>query len=158
VVFQTLDGPRLAWQTVTMKEGFLHVIDAQTGRTLFRQSVVNYDNASTWDNYPNAPKGGQAKNTNLTAPGWLPNNSPRLAGNVAHVYLDVNDDNVANAGEEVPPSGTRSFVYPFHPVAGPSCVPPNFVCSWDPEVPFSWQTNANQDAVQVFKYLGTFHD
>src|SRR5262245_23322709 len=36
VVFQTLSGPRLAWQVLTMKEGYLHVIDAQTGRTLYR--------------------------------------------------------------------------------------------------------------------------
>jgi hypothetical protein len=32
------------------------------------------------------------------------------------------------------------------------------VCSWDPDVPFSWQTNANQDAVQMFYFLGKFHN
>jgi hypothetical protein len=30
--------------------------------------------------------------------------------------------------------------------------------SWDPEVPNSWQTNANQEAVQLFFFLGTYHD
>ena len=157
VLFQTLGGLQLGWQTLTMKEGFLHVLDATTGRTLFRQSIVDSDNASTWTNYPGAPKGGDAKNTNLTSPGWLPNNSPRLAGNVAHVYLDLNDNNLADPGEEVGPSGTRSFVYPLQPVATAQCAP-GFVCSWDPDVPFSWQTNAKQDAVQLYSFLGRYHD
>jgi extracellular elastinolytic metalloproteinase len=157
VLFQTLSGLQLGWQTVTMTEGFIHVIDAKSGRTLFRQSIVDNDNADTWTNYPDAPKGGQAKTINLASQGWLPNNSPRLAGNVAHVYLDLNDNNLADSGEEVPPSGKKSFVYPFQPVAGPSCLP-DFPCSWDPDVPFSWQTNENQDAVQLFSFLGTYHD
>jgi hypothetical protein len=158
VLFQTLSGPRLAWQTITMREGFLHVIDAQTGRTLFRQNLSSNDTGQAWDNYPGAPKGGVQKTRNLTAPFWLPNNSPRLAGNPAHVFLDVNDNDVADAGEEVGPSGPRAFNYPFQPIPGPSCLPPAFPCTWDPDVPFSWQTNAKQGAVQLFWFLGNFHD
>ena len=158
VLFQTLAGPRLAWQTVTMTEGFIHVIDAATGRTLFRQSIKANDSATTWENYPSAAKGGTAKKVNLNTNDWLPNNSPRLAGNVAHVYLDVNDNNVADPNEEIPPSGNKSFVYPFQQFNGPSCVPVQGVCSWDPEVPFSWQTNSKQDATQLFWFLGTYHD
>src|SRR6185369_16619024 len=41
---------------------------------------------------------------------------------------------------------------------GPNCVPPDFVCSWDPAVPFSWQTNENQNAVQMFYFIGKMHD
>jgi extracellular elastinolytic metalloproteinase len=157
VLFQTLSGLQLGWQTLTMKEGYIHVLDATSGRTLFRQSIVDQDNANTWTNYPGAAKGGVAKSTNLTSPGWLPNNSPRLAGNVAHVYLDLNDNNLADPGEEIGPSGTRSFVYPQQPVATTQCAA-GFICSWDPDTPFSWQTNAAQDAVQLYSFLGRYHD
>jgi len=157
VIFQTLAGPRLAWQTLTMREGFVHVIDAQTGRTLFRYNIVQSDNANVWDNYPGAPVGGQQQLVNLANHNWLPNKSPRLAGNVAHVFKDVNDDNVAEPSEEVAPSGNKSFVYNFTPFNPTACAP-GFQCSWDPEVANSWQTNANQNAVQMFFFLGTFHD
>ena len=157
VAFQTLSGTQLAWQTILMREGYLVVQDAKDGKTLFRQDLVSHDSGEAWDNYPQAPRGGAQMTRNFTSPGWLPNNSPHLAGNVAHVFKDINDDDVANPGEEVPPSGTRQFFYPFTPFSGPACLP-DFVCSWDPEVPFSWQTNANQDAVQMFYFLGKFHD
>ncbi|WP_256796406.1 M36 family metallopeptidase [Terrabacter sp. Ter38] len=157
VVFDLLGGPRLAWQTITMKEGYLHVIDAQTGRTLFRQNLVLSDDALVWKNYPGAPRGGTAKVVSLTRPGWLPNGSPELAGNIAHVFKDVNDDNTAQASEEVRPSGRNSFRYPlthFTPTACPS----RFVCTWNPERANSWQQNSAQNAVQLFYFLGTFHD
>jgi extracellular elastinolytic metalloproteinase len=157
VLFQTLTGPRLGWQTITMKEGYLHVIDAQSGRTLFRQSLVANDSGLAWENYPGAAKGGQQKSVNLSVKDWLPNNSPRLAGNVAHVFLDLNDNDLADAGEEVAPSGSKQFNYPFTPFTGTSCLP-QYVCSWDPNVPFSWQTNAKQNAVQMMFFLGTWHD
>jgi len=157
VYFETLAGPQLAWQTVTMKEGYLHVIDAASGRTLFRQNLVNSDNGLAWENYPAAPKGGVQENQNLSAKDWLPNNSPRLAGNVAHVFLDLNDNDVADTGEEIGPSGSKKFNYPFQSVPGPSCLP-QYPCSWDPDVPFSWQTNAKQNAVQMMFFLGNYHD
>ena len=119
VGFQTLGGMRLAWQTILMREGYLVVQDAQDGRTLFRQDLVAHDSGKAWDNYPQAPRGGAQQTRNFTAPGWLPNNSPHLAGNVAHVFKDINDDDVANPGEEVPPSGNRQFFYPFTPFTGP---------------------------------------
>jgi hypothetical protein len=158
VLFQTVGGLRLGWETLTNTEGWVHVMDAQSGRTLFRQSIVDKDNATTWNYYPNAPAGGQAQNVNLNKNDWLPNNSPRLAGNVAHVYLDLNDNNIADPGEEIAPSGKKSFAYPFTVFDGPNCVPPDFVCSWDPAVPFSWQTNENQNAVQMFYFIGKMHD
>ncbi len=122
--FQTLGGMRLAWQTILMREGYLVVQDAQDGQTLFRQNLVAHDSGKAWDNYPQAPHGRHpAARVNFTSPGWLPNNSPHLAGNVAHVFKDVNDDDVANAGEEVPPSGDQAVLLPVHPVhaAPPVC-------------------------------------
>src|SRR5690242_10946575 len=58
VYFLTAAGPRLAWQTVAMDEGYLHVVDAASGEVLFRQSTVDSDSALAWTNYPGAPRGG----------------------------------------------------------------------------------------------------
>src|SRR5439155_227115 len=112
-----------------------------------------------WDYYPGAPNGGVQTERNLTTPGWLPKDSPRLAGNTAHVYNDANDDNTAEPSEEITPSGKRAFDFPFqnfNPI-DPRCSA-QFQCSWDPKTPNSWQTNRNQSGVQVFYYLGKYHD
>jgi len=163
VYFVTAGGPRLAWQTLTTpssKEMYTHIVDAASGKVLYRQSLVASDSGLAWDNYPGAAKGGVQVLRNLTAPGWLPNNSPWLAGNVAHVYSDVNDDNTAQPSEEITPSGPRKFVFPFtnfNATVGGSCSA-QFQCSWDPNTPFSWQTNREQNGVQVLYYLGKYHD
>ncbi len=176
VVFQSVAGPRVAWQTLTTPAGgqlVLHVVDATTGRVLYRHRLVadaapepaakpaaGPATGSVWENYPGAPKGGTAKVVNLTASGWLPADSPRLAGNTAHVFSDVNDDNVAQAAEEVPP-GPDSFRFPFvnvnSSVGGPFCSA-RYQCSWNPSVANSWTADRRQNAVQVFYYVSKFHD
>jgi extracellular elastinolytic metalloproteinase len=160
VVFQTLDGARLAWQTISMTEGYLHVLDAQSGRVLFRQNLVHKDTGLAWTNYPGAPVGGVQQRRDLTVDGWLPRNSPRLAGNVAHVYTDVNADNVANPSEEVRPSSPGRFEFRFRDFTAEVGAPcsAQFQCSWNPKVPGSWRANREQDATQLFFYLGNFHD
>jgi Zn-dependent metalloprotease len=159
VMFQTAAGPRLAWQVLAMDEGYLHVVDAADGTVLFRQSTVAHDTGRAFPNYPGAPAGGEQVPVNLTR--WLPTGSPRLAGNVAHVYSDVNDDDVANPDEEVGPSGARSFDYPFTDftaqAAETGCTAER-KCSWDPKQPNSWRVNRAQNAVQLYYFLGTFHD
>lgn len=72
VLFQTVGGLRLGWETLTNTEGFVHVIDAQSGRTLFRQSIVAKDSATVWNNYPNAPAGGKAQSRRPAPPSSLP--------------------------------------------------------------------------------------
>jgi extracellular elastinolytic metalloproteinase len=156
VLFKTLGGVRTAWQTLSMSDGYLHVIDAESGKTLYRRNLVSEDNADVFENYPGAAAGGTRVTRTLPAR-WLPNNSPRLAGNVAHVWKDLNDDNLAQGNEEVRPVTRGSFIYPFTPFTPAACVP-EFVCSWDPEVANSWQANANANAVQLFYFLGKFHD
>ncbi|HEY1487150.1 MAG TPA: M36 family metallopeptidase [Micromonosporaceae bacterium] len=162
VYFMTASGLRLAWQTETTpttQAMYSHVIDAATGRVLYRQSLTDNDSGKAWDYYPGAAKGSTQKTRNFTAPGWLPKNSPDLAGNVAHVYSDVNDDNVAEASEEIRPSAKGQFFYPltsFNSLGAPCSA--QFVCTWDPNTPDSWQTNRDQNGVQVFYYLGKYHD
>jgi hypothetical protein len=161
VVFQTANGPKRAWQTVvTTAAGqmFVHVVDAQTGVVLYRQSLTDNDSADTFDNYPGAPAGGKAT-THTYKQTWLPNGSPKLAGNVGHVYADINDDNVANPNEEIAPSSPGKFKFPMQTfnVAGQPCSAA-FPCTWDPSVPNSWRANVNQGAAQVMYFLGKYHD
>jgi extracellular elastinolytic metalloproteinase len=156
VWFQTASGPRLAWETVAVDEGYVHVVDATSGAVLFRQSTVDADTADAWTNYPGAPKGGQQKQVDLSR--WLPKNSPRLAGNVAHVYSDINDDDVDNPGEDVAPSGKRSFEYPFTRFDVGGLCSDATQCSWDPATANSWRVNRAQNATQLYYFLGNWHD
>ncbi|KUO18760.1 M36 family metallopeptidase [Streptomyces dysideae] len=182
-----------AWRTVTDPDGhgmWLHVVDAQTGRVLYRQSLSSdrdpgrtYPAASgtgsaaapgpllsssqdttlrtgkvlAWDNYPGAPAGGKQHTRHLTARGWLPLGAETLNGPIAHVYSDVNDNNEVDAGEEITPAADGTFSFPFKPFTGDACDVP-LPCSWDQKTPNSWQTNREQNAAQVYYFLGTFHD
>jgi extracellular elastinolytic metalloproteinase len=162
VYFETVLGPRLAWQVQvapTNGELYTAVVDAGSGAVLYRRDLVDQDNGTVWDNYPGARRGGVAVERDLTAPGWLPAGSPRLAGNVAHVYNDANDDNLAQPGEEVAPTGRGRFDYPFTPGnAVDNRCSARFPCSWDPGTAYSWQADRGHDAVQVLFFIGTFHD
>jgi hypothetical protein len=160
VQFKAPSGLRTAWQTITSPSGdhmYLHVIDGATGRVLFRRDLVQHDSAKVVNHYPGAPKGGKFQEVNLPSR-WLPTNSPRLAGNVAHVWSDVNDDDLAQASEEIPQAGKKSFVYPFtrFQLTDPDCQA--FVCTWDSSVPNSWETNRKSSGVNLFYLLGKFHD
>ena len=111
VLFQTLAGTRLGWQTVTMSSptAYLHVIDAATGRVLYRQSLTDDANGKVFDYWPGGPLGGTQHLVNFTAPGWLPaSRVHRLQGNNTHVYTDVNDDNTPQSSEEVSASSDHS--------------------------------------------------
>ena len=116
VAFRTASGTRLAWQTLTTPgagQMYSHVVDATTGRVVYRRNLVQNDNGDVWRYWPGSPKGGTRQNVDFTRHGWLPSGSTRLAGNNTHVWSDVNDDNQAQAAEEVAPG--RSFVHvPVH--------------------------------------------
>jgi extracellular elastinolytic metalloproteinase len=166
VLFQGIAGTRLAWQTIVSAPGasYLHVVDATTGAVLYRRSLTNYGNALVFENYPGAPIGGVAALQSLNQPGWTTSSSI-LTGNNAHVYSDVNDDNIANPTEEVPASdGSGNFVYPLTPFEfGPSldsaygCAVTS-PCTYDPTGFFSWQVNRAQTSTQLYYFLNRYHD
>ena len=162
VAFRTAGGTRLAWQTLTTPgagQMYSHVVDATTGRVVYRRNLVQNDHGKVWRYWPGSPKGGTRQDVDFTRRGWLPSGSPRLAGNNTHVWSDVNDDNRAQATEEVGP-GARSFIFPFtnfNSVDGPPCSD-RFKCSWASGLDNSWQNNRKQNAVQVFYYVNRFHD
>ncbi|GIG61727.1 hypothetical protein Lfu02_60990 [Longispora fulva] len=160
VVFQSAAGPRLGWQTTLRDAAYLHVIDARTGWVLLRRNLAQRDTGTTWENYPGAAKGGKQQSRDLTGPGWLPAGAQTLDGNVAHVYLDVNDNAKPDDGEEVGPSAPGKWNYPFtnfNAAVGPPCAA-QYPCSWNPAVANSWKTNAKQNAVQLLHFAGAFHD
>ena len=162
VAFRTASGTRLAWQTLTTPgagQMYSHVVDATTGRVVYRRNLVQNDNGDIWRYWPGSPKGGTRQNVNFTRRGWLPSGSPRLAGNNTHVWSDVNDDNRAQAAEEVAP-GARSFTFPFtnfNAVDGAPCSA-KYKCSWASGLENSWRNNRKQNAVQVFYFVNKFHD
>ena len=69
VLFKTLQGLRLGWQTVTMGTGYIHVIDAETGRTLYRRNMVQSDKGYVFENYPGARTRWRAEAGRLHRPG-----------------------------------------------------------------------------------------
>ncbi|MEU6230103.1 M36 family metallopeptidase [Streptomyces sp. NPDC047042] len=183
---------RRAWRTVTVPDGqgmWLHVVDAATGRVLYRQNLssdlssdarpaapaasltsgkpVNVKQSTgpllrtgkvlVWDQYPGARSGGKQHTRHLTARGWLPQGAQTLNGSVGHVFSDVNDNDKVDPGEEITPAADGTFSFPFKPFTGDGCGTP-LPCSWDQKTPNSWQTNREQNAAQVFYFLGTFHD
>lgn len=158
VMFDAASGLRLAWQTLSRDDGYLHIIDAATGQVLYRHDLVAHDHGTVWSYYPGAKKGGKARTIDLSP--WLPNGAPRLAGNVAHVWSDLNGDEKVSAGEEIRPARKGSFSYPFtrFGAKGGTGCGPAFPCSWDPAKPYSWRVNRAQTAVQLYSFLGTWHD
>jgi extracellular elastinolytic metalloproteinase len=169
VLFVTRAGTHLGWSTVTMsaRHPTLSVLDAHTGGLLFRRplrSDARSGDASAgglaYQYFPRAPKGGSQLAVDYTAKGWLAGNATSLSGNNSHTYSDVNDDDKSQGSEEVAPSSGHRWDYPLQPftVPGVSFCDSPYPCSWDPNVPFSWQANRAQNAAQVFFYVNNWHD
>ncbi|MDX3387461.1 M36 family metallopeptidase [Streptomyces niveiscabiei] len=188
VAFATGGGTvRRAWRTVTSPAGhamWLHVVDADTGRVLHRQSLSSdlrgpgvsasvpgtgrpapsapralpvTGQVLAWDHAPGDVRGGRQYPRDLTLRGWLPADAKTLSGPAAHVYSDVNDNNEADPGEEITPAADGTFAFPFKPFAADGCGTP-VPCSWDAKTPYSWRTNREQNAAQVFYFLSTFQN
>lgn len=173
VLFRTPGGVRSAWETVTMSatRPAVHVVDAASGRVLFRQSITSDADPTpasptrpaatgkAFDYFPSAPKGGTTHDVDYTANGWLPATAKVLAGNNSHAYSDVNDDNKVSPSEEVPPTSGTTWNYVLKPIAAPYSFCGNpYPCTWNPDVPYSWKTNRAQNTAQVFYFVNTWHD
>src|SRR5919112_1836335 len=163
VWFRTTGATLLAWQTQVAPASaqlYSSIVDAASGRVLYRDSLVDNDTALVWENSPGAPRGGVQRRRTIPQR-WLPNGSVVLQGQNTHVFMDIDDNNAASTTEEVRPSSPNRFEYPFRPfpstIAGMPCTT-RYPCSWDPNTRNSWRINARQDAVQVFWFVNKFHD
>jgi extracellular elastinolytic metalloproteinase len=173
VLFATPAGLRRGWQTITMSAAHpaQHVIDALDGRVLYRRGL-GADEAPTGDRvkrpatgvaypyFPGADHGGRQVPIDFTRRGWLAPTATVLSGNNTHTYADVDDSNGPDASEEIPPRHGKAWDYPLVPFHLPNvsfCDNP-WPCSWDPDTPFSWQTNRDQDGAQVFSFVNNWHD
>ncbi|HEY7044509.1 MAG TPA: M36 family metallopeptidase, partial [Nocardioidaceae bacterium] len=162
--FVTPGGVRLAWSTYTSSgDGldFAHVLDASTGRVLYRHDLVDHDrgDAKVYDNYPGAAHGGTAHVVNFVKRGWIGRGASWLTGANVEAWADLNDDDLVNAGEKTPLPGTKHgaqfTLQKFH--SNPLCSP-RFVCTWNPNRARSWQTNKKADVANAFYLANTFHD
>ena len=182
VVFVGPAGPRRAWQVVTMSSQHptLSVVDAESGSVVYRRSLRDDARADdqkaqpssrtaaaatsstglAFQYFPKHVPGGTPVRVDFTARGWLGSSATRLLGNNSHTYSDVNDNNVPDSSEEITASAPHRWDYtlkPFHLADVSFCDNP-YPCSWDPETPFSWQTNRKQNGTQVFFFVNKWHD
>ncbi len=179
VLFYVGGALRPAIKTVTMSasDPTLDVVDAQTGRILYRSHLSSdlvtptrhkskrhhhghpqFAKVFQW--YPDAPgKAGRLHRVMLNKHGWLPRGSDILSGNNVHTYNDVNDNDIADANEEVHPSGKNGYIVPLvrtHPEGLQGC--DDYVCTWLPKKANSWQKNSARTGVQNFYFINNWHD
>jgi extracellular elastinolytic metalloproteinase len=153
-----------------------YVINAASGRVLFRNNIVESDSGegTRWLYNPSPIFGpssglvdGHTQSLVTYPDSWGPINTNELSGNNAHVYSDVNDNNVADSSEKVPATGHEvegqpEFNYPFSSNTSDffdNCST-NFPCSWErlDVGDNSWTTNRKQNAAQVFWFVNNYHD
>jgi extracellular elastinolytic metalloproteinase len=163
VLFQLASGTRLAWSMTyrARSDAWIQaVVDATTGRVLRRANLTKFAvNVRVFDNYPGAPVGGTQTTFDMT-PYLDSGQTQTLSGPFARTYLDVNDDNRPNAGEEVAPQ-PQTFQDFTATVGAAGFCEATAKCSWDPRNPLdrsSWQANKNHEAIQAHYYVSKYHD
>jgi hypothetical protein len=165
VLFATGRGARLAWRTTTFVSSSqidLSVVDAASGTTLYRRNLVENDSVGTGSAWALTASDGVPNGGGTAVPVTFPvADGTRLSGNNAHAWADVNDDDVAQASEEVPAlagldwSGYAPALDTTSQRFNCSTLRP---CSWDPTTPFGWQANRMHNVQQVYYFVNTFHD
>jgi extracellular elastinolytic metalloproteinase len=150
---------RLAWRvwyTASSTAVWDTVIDADSGRLLWRTNRVLWANVTAWDNYPGAAKGGQPKPRDASA--WL-TATDRLEGNNAHVYVDADGTDMAEGPvEDVGPNEGNDWNYAYMSIPSPAGNCPVAGCDWNHLVNGSWVLNREVSAQQVFFFVNTYHD
>ncbi|MGA8248295.1 MAG: M36 family metallopeptidase [Nocardioides sp.] len=164
VWFLTPQGLRPGWSTYvqTSVGAYQHVIDAVTGRVLYRHANTDSDNgdALVYDNYPGAAHGGKAKTVNFFKRGWLKRHATFLKGSSVTAFSDVNDDDAIQASEKTPVPGTKHRgqfkLKKFG--TGASALCSAWTCTWNPFVTGSWKSNRKEDTTNGFYLASNFHD
>ena len=163
VVFRAPAGARLGWLTYVQAGGSLayqHVIDARTGRVLYRADLTADDSGDSlvFDNYPGAANGGTQHTVDFVDSGWLSPSASKLFGPYAFVFSDVNDDNRAQASEQIPAPKGDTPKWPLVVFDSSGLCDASHLCTWDPNLTGSWRDNRKQDGTQAFYLVSKFHD
>ena len=165
VQFPAVGMPALAWETTTSispTEVDRSVIDARTGRVLWRDNLVASDQPGTGLAWPYAPGpfpngGGVAVSTSFPV-----TDGTALSGNNAHVYTSVHGDDQIDPQDEIPASNPSTLTWNYPAVLDTTTTAQNcsatYPCTWDLGTPFSWQANRAQESVQAYALLNRFHD
>ncbi|MBI5104475.1 MAG: M36 family metallopeptidase [Solirubrobacterales bacterium] len=133
---------RLAWHVVADTTDA--VVDAATGKVVYRASLTK-----SFTNYPGAAVGGGLAPEPLGA-GWL-SSTTVFAGPWVRAYADLDDDNMAEPGEEADPDVAPSW-------NGSGCgPPPGLQCSWDGS-PATATQNKDYIIRQLFWYANHFRE
>lgn len=166
VWFLSTGGLRPGWLTYTQPSGteaYQHVVDAATGRTLYRHSTVNFEKGDglVHENYPGArgpQSGGKQHVVNLFDRGYLPRNANWMKGRWASAWADLNDDDQVQDNEKTAvPNGRKQFALrKFETGPGETRCTAAYNCTWDPTTPYSWRTNKNQDGVQSLYFTSKY--
>jgi extracellular elastinolytic metalloproteinase len=165
VLFPTGRGARLAWQTTTFVDNDqidLSVVDAGTGEVLWRSNVVRSDVPGTASAWALTASDGVPNGGGIAAPVTFPvANGTRLAGNNAHAWADINDDDRASPGEEVPAlTGVdwSGYVAPLDTTNSAQNCTTLRPCTWDRATSFSWTGNLAHNVLQLYYFANVFHD
>ena len=172
IIFHIGSTARLGWRvlvTVTSRQLDDVLVDATSGAVLRRRNrVLSANAAQVYPAWPDAPVGGSPVTVDLAPYLGDPGAPTKLIGPNAYAFTDAPDavpgpsgTNLTPApGSDVPPSSGDDFVYPFDGFAlgTDRCPTAGATCAWNPAVPFSWTANREQDAVQLFWFVNTFHD
>lgn len=117
--------------------------------------------ALVFSNYPGAKHGGKQKVYDLVKHKMVPAKATSLSGYYVNAFADVNDNDVADAGETVavPGSTGTKDQYKFASFPGANSLCKSYrLCTWDPDVASSWSKNKAADVTQGFFYDSTYHD
>ncbi|NNM47606.1 M36 family metallopeptidase [Knoellia koreensis] len=164
-VFGTRDGAVAAYKVYFVKsttEAWEVVVDATTGRTLYRTTVVNFDGdpqGTVYDNYPGAARGGQPRQqsfgpTTASPKGWvdptgLVGTGVTTYGNNADSYANWSNyiGPVDNAPRPVSPTGNFSYTYTNQ-----------WAATKGQTVPPSYAEDLNPAATNLFFQHNRIHD
>ena len=139
-------------------DGFFDVVvDDRSGRVVVRRGLQRDAFLRAFTNHPNAASGGSSALVDVGSQVTAPD---KLQGDAIHAYADIDGDDTADAGEEVGPSSTDTWDYPWSPVVSPALCP--FQCGWNHEIASSWRGASDQGikqaVTQAFFFTGRFLD
>ena len=166
VRFPTQGNTQLAWATITTISPSRidrAVIDAASGRVLWRENLVKADQPGSGLAWPHAPSPLLPNGGGVQGPVTFPVAGPEaLSGNNAHVFTATPGDDAIHPRDEIPALDALTLDW-GQPAVLDSAIPsqncrPSTPCTWDANDPYSWRVNRRQEAIQAYYLLNTYHD